>query len=86
MSLKRERAKAGLTQDELARLAKVAQPTISKIESGKLLDPRYETVARLAWALNKCGRKLDPVDLMPRRQPLLIKGARSQRHKGRRSA
>src|SRR4051812_3572526 len=41
---------AGLTGKELARRASVAQPTISRIETGRLL-PTPETVDRLSAAL-----------------------------------
>ena len=49
------RRRAGLTQRKLARRAKVPQPTIAAIESGRQ-DPRYATLARL---LRGCGVELD---------------------------
>lgn len=49
------RAKAGLTQRELARKSHVPQPTISAIESGRQ-EPRYTTLERL---LHACGFELD---------------------------
>lgn len=49
------RRRAGLTQRELARKAKVPQPTIASIERGRQ-DPRYRTLSRL---LGACGFELD---------------------------
>jgi predicted transcriptional regulator len=74
MRLKRERTKARLTQIELARFSGVNQSTISRLETGTLLDPSFEVLQQIAWALRKCGRKVDAPDLLPRRQPVLIKG------------
>ncbi|MEV7801935.1 helix-turn-helix transcriptional regulator [Microbispora sp. NPDC088329] len=48
--LRRLRKDAGLTGKELAQLAGVAQPTISRMETGRLL-PTPETVERVAGAL-----------------------------------
>ncbi|MFI7037878.1 Scr1 family TA system antitoxin-like transcriptional regulator [Microbispora rosea] len=48
--LRRLRKDAGLTGKELAQLAGVAQPTISRMETGRLL-PTTETVERVAEAL-----------------------------------
>jgi transcriptional regulator with XRE-family HTH domain len=53
--LRSARRRAGLTQRELARRARVPQPTIAAIESGRQ-DPRYETLSRLLAA---CGLYLD---------------------------
>jgi len=83
MGLKQQRKRARLTQQELARFSGVGQPTISKLENGALLDPSFETLHKLAWALKKCGRKIDAADLQPRRQPLLVKGFRSERKRRR---
>jgi transcriptional regulator with XRE-family HTH domain len=49
------RHRAGLTQRELARRAKVPQPTIAAIERGRQ-DPRYKTLSRLIRA---CGYDID---------------------------
>ncbi|WP_327088370.1 helix-turn-helix transcriptional regulator [Nonomuraea sp. NBC_01738] len=49
--LRRLRREAKLTGKDLAQRAQVAQPTISRIETGQLL-PTPETVERLAAALN----------------------------------
>lgn len=79
MRLRRERKAAKLTQSELGRRAKVPQGTISKMERGDILRPSFETLNRLAVVLQKCGRRVTEAQLQPRRQPLLIKGARSER-------
>ncbi|WP_165900825.1 Scr1 family TA system antitoxin-like transcriptional regulator [Microbispora triticiradicis] len=49
--LRRLRRGAGLTGKELAQRAGVAQPTISRVETGRLL-PSPETVERLSLALD----------------------------------
>ena len=85
MRLRKERNRAGLTQGQLAGLSGVAQATISKLEGGTLLSPSYETLHKLAWALKKVGRKVEPGDLQPRKQLALIKGARAL-HKDKRTA
>jgi transcriptional regulator with XRE-family HTH domain len=79
MRLRRERKAAKLTQTELSRRSKVPQGTISKLERGVILLPSFETLNRLAVTLQKCGRRVTEVQLQPRRQPLLIKGARAER-------
>lgn len=48
--LRRLRRRAGLTGKELAERARIAQPTVSRIETGRLL-PTPETVERLVDAL-----------------------------------
>ena len=52
--LRDSRARAGLTQRQLAHRAGIAQPTIARIEAG-VADPRVETLARLLAA---CGASL----------------------------
>ena len=49
------RRRAGVTQRELARKAGVPQPSIARIESGKVV-PRVDTLERL---LRACGRGLE---------------------------
>lgn len=49
--LKEWRDKRGLSQAELAKLARVRQPTISDIETGKMTDPGVATLGKLAKAL-----------------------------------
>lgn len=58
ITLKQAREKAGLTQDALADKSGVPQATISKIETGKLTNPRWDDVVSLAVAL-----KVEPVRL-----------------------
>lgn len=55
--LRAARARARLTQRELAERSGVPQPTIAAIERGKQ-DPRYRTLDRLVSA---CGHDLDIV-------------------------
>ena len=50
-NIKKYRQKAGLSQDKLSKLADVTLHTITKIESGVTLDPRVETVKKIADAL-----------------------------------
>jgi len=79
MRLRKARNKAGLTQEQLAGLSGVKQSTISKIESRHLLKPSFDTLYRLSWALKKCGVLVEPTDIQPRKQPVLVKGVFSQR-------
>lgn len=79
MRLRKERNAAGLTQAQLGKKARVTQGAISKLEKGRALKPTFETLDRLAKALQKSGRRVTAADLQPRRQPMLIKGARSLR-------
>ena len=48
------RRRAGLSQEELARRAGIAQPAISRIERGKV-SPTFDTLARL---LDVCGMRV----------------------------
>jgi transcriptional regulator with XRE-family HTH domain len=50
-NIKKYRQKAELSQDKLSKLAGITLHTITKIESGATLDPRVETVKRIADAL-----------------------------------
>jgi transcriptional regulator with XRE-family HTH domain len=84
MRLRKERIASGLTQVALSKLSRVKQSTISKLETGGKARPSFDTLAKLAWALNKSGRTVRPEDLAPSRQPLLIKGARALAHAGKR--
>lgn len=83
MRLRKERKAAKLTQAELAKRARVPQSTVSKMERGELLAPTFETLDRLAKALQRCGRRIDVSQLQPKRQPALIKGFRAVRRGGR---
>jgi transcriptional regulator with XRE-family HTH domain len=51
------RARAGLTQRELAQLASVPQASIARIEGGAII-PRFDTLQRLLLA---CGVELKAV-------------------------
>lgn len=55
--VRQARARAGLSQRDLARLSGIPQPMISAIERG-LQDPRHGTLERL---LDACGQELDLV-------------------------
>lgn len=50
-NIKRYRAKKGISQDKLSKLAGITLHTITKIESGATSDPRIETVKKIADAL-----------------------------------
>lgn len=50
--LREIRIKKGLTQLELSSRAGIAQGVISDIESGATQNPRFDTVVKLAEALN----------------------------------
>jgi transcriptional regulator with XRE-family HTH domain len=69
--LKAARERAGLTQNALARRARMTASQVSQVESGKRVDPQFSTVARLAIAL---GVSLDEIaalggfDVPPGRQ------------------
>jgi transcriptional regulator with XRE-family HTH domain len=56
--LKMARRRAGVTQRELSRLSGVPQPTVSRIESGRM-SPTYELLDRL---LRACGMEMVTVD------------------------
>jgi len=60
MELKKYRRIAGWTQEELARRSGVDIAIISRLERGLRRQPSYETVVRLARALN-----LEPEELIP---------------------
>lgn len=51
MTFKELRAKAQLSQAQLADAAGVDQKTISGIEVGKVKDPRYGTISAIAHVL-----------------------------------
>lgn len=51
LTLYEARHRARLTQDELAVKSGVAQGAISAIESGRTLNPAFDTVRRLEAAL-----------------------------------
>ena len=55
-SIVQERRAAGLTQEELARLAGVRQETICRLESGKY-SPTVRTIAKIDRALQAALKK-----------------------------
>jgi len=50
-NIKKYRAKLGISQDKLSKLAGITLHTITKIESGATPDPRIETVKKIASGL-----------------------------------
>ena len=50
-NLKKLREKKGLSQDRLAKLADIANNTIIKIEQSKNVNPRLDTLKKIAKAL-----------------------------------
>ena len=50
-NIKRYRAKLGISQDKLSKLAGITLHTITKIESGATPDPRIKTIKKIADAL-----------------------------------
>lgn len=50
--IKKIRLKQGFSQDELARLADIPYTTLTKIESGKIKNPSFSAVVKVAKALN----------------------------------
>ena len=57
-TLRRERRRAGLTQEELADKADVGHATIARIEAGYINAPRVSTLRKLAAALGLQVRDL----------------------------
>lgn len=51
-NIKKYRAKIGISQDKLSKLAGITLHTITKIESGATPDPRIETMAKIAKGLD----------------------------------
>jgi len=56
--LREARRRAGVSQRALARTAGVPQPTVSRIERGRVA-PRFDTLDRL---LRECGGQLQLID------------------------
>lgn len=50
-NLKKLRKKKGLSQDRLAKLSDIANNTIIKIEQGENINPRLDTLKKIAKAL-----------------------------------
>jgi transcriptional regulator with XRE-family HTH domain len=68
MELRKYRRIRGWTQIELGAHAGVDPTVISRLESGKSRTASYETVVRLARALN-----LEPEELVPVGQPSALR-------------
>jgi len=51
-NIKKLRAKKGLSQDKLSKIAGVTYNTIIKIESGATLNPRVNTLRLIAQSLD----------------------------------
>jgi len=51
-NIKKYRAKIGISQDKLSKLAGITLHTITKIESGATPDPRIGTMAKIAKGLD----------------------------------
>lgn len=52
-NLAKIRKEKGLTQEGLARKADISYHTVLKLESGRIKNPKIDTVMKLANALNK---------------------------------
>ena len=50
-AVRKARERQGLTQQQLAKAAKVSQPYLSQIESGSVKDPAVSRMHRIAKAL-----------------------------------
>lgn len=72
MELKKYRRIAGLTQQQLADKAGVDATLISRLERGERQTASYETVVRLARALNLEPHELVPVDFETKGKPTAI--------------
>ena len=57
--LKKARRRAMLTQEELAEKSGVGITTINRIEKGRVEDPHFSTLRKLAQALD-----VDPAELV----------------------
>lgn len=61
MDLKLARQIAGLTQSELAKRAGVDTALICRLEKGRRRRPSYESIVRIARALNLAPDQLFPL-------------------------
>jgi transcriptional regulator with XRE-family HTH domain len=67
--LRELRERAGFSQEGLAREANVSVGTIVKLESGRIVDPAWSTIRRLAKALKTDTRAFEQVPMPePRRR------------------
>lgn len=68
MELKKYRKVARLTLEQLASKSGVDKTLISRLERGQRQGARYETIVRLARALNLEPEELMPVSLKPKKR------------------
>ncbi len=57
-NIKKYRKKLGLTQEALSRKADISYNTIIKLEAGAIINPRMDTLIKLAEALELSLDKL----------------------------
>jgi tetratricopeptide (TPR) repeat protein/transcriptional regulator with XRE-family HTH domain len=68
--LRKLRAEAGLTQEELAEASGVRPRTVSDLERGVAVSPQRETIRRLADALNLTGLGRTQFEAIARGRPI----------------
>jgi transcriptional regulator with XRE-family HTH domain len=66
--LRHLRKRAGFSQEGLAREAEVSVATIVKLEAGRVVDPTWSTIRRLAKALKVDCRVFEKVPLREKRR------------------
>jgi transcriptional regulator with XRE-family HTH domain len=76
MELKKYRRIAGLTQTQLATKSGVDVTLISRLERGERQTASYESVVRLARALNLEPEELMPVDFESKPSRLVAEAAK----------
>jgi transcriptional regulator with XRE-family HTH domain len=81
--LERERRAAGLSQAALAFAARLAQPTVSKIEQFKLRTPSYQVLEKLARALRRHGRTVSAGELDPTTPAVVPRKPRPRKTEGK---
>lgn len=57
-TIREARKRAGLTQEKLAAKTRIRQGVISNLETGKILNPGFSTVLKLAKALEIAPEQL----------------------------
>jgi transcriptional regulator with XRE-family HTH domain len=62
MKLKEFRIQKGLTQEQLEEISGIDQVHISSLETGKIKNPSWSVVSRLAKALDVSPEELFPVN------------------------
>jgi transcriptional regulator with XRE-family HTH domain len=73
------RERAGLTQEEEARIAQVSPTTISGIESGKITRPHLKTILKLARVLGVRPEELSQREIKKDQPPLPLEDAAAGR-------